>query len=98
MNATVRNIYCIGRNYAEHAKEMGHTLPEDPVVFTKPNISYRETGAVLSWPKTLGRASNMQGQVQFPAAMPARAGLGLTVSSGSAQFRNATIEPIKVGE
>ena len=26
----VRRVYCVGRNYAEHAKEMGFTGREDP--------------------------------------------------------------------
>lgn len=29
------NIYCIGRNYANHAKELGNEVPETPVVFIK---------------------------------------------------------------
>ena len=32
----VRRVYCIGRNYAEHAKEMGFTGREDPFFFCKP--------------------------------------------------------------
>lgn len=29
-------IFCIGRNYAEHAKELGNGIPDEPVVFMKP--------------------------------------------------------------
>lgn len=29
-------IFCIGRNYSEHAKELNNALPEAPVVFMKP--------------------------------------------------------------
>ena len=29
-------IICLGRNYAEHAKELGHEVPEEPVIFLKP--------------------------------------------------------------
>jgi 2-keto-4-pentenoate hydratase/2-oxohepta-3-ene-1,7-dioic acid hydratase in catechol pathway len=29
-------IFCIGRNYAEHAKELGNEVPDEPVVFIKP--------------------------------------------------------------
>ncbi len=29
-------IFCIGRNYAEHAKELNNAIPEAPVVFMKP--------------------------------------------------------------
>lgn len=36
------NIYCIGRNFALHAHELGNQIPDSPVVFLKPNtaISY----------------------------------------------------------
>jgi len=29
-------IICLGRNYAEHAKELGHEAPKEPVIFLKP--------------------------------------------------------------
>ncbi|WP_048150471.1 fumarylacetoacetate hydrolase family protein [Palaeococcus ferrophilus] len=29
-------IVCLGRNYAEHARELGHEVPKEPVVFLKP--------------------------------------------------------------
>ena len=29
-------IFCIGRNYAEHAKELRNDLPDEPLVFMKP--------------------------------------------------------------
>jgi len=32
----VRRAYCVGRNYVEHAKEMGFTGREDPFFFSKP--------------------------------------------------------------
>lgn len=31
-----KNIFCVGRNYAEHARESGSPIPEVPVFFTKP--------------------------------------------------------------
>ena len=30
-------IVCIGRNYVEHIAELGNQIPEDMVVFNKPN-------------------------------------------------------------
>lgn len=33
----VHRIYCVGRNYAEHAQEMGHSGREPPFFFMKPN-------------------------------------------------------------
>jgi 2-keto-4-pentenoate hydratase/2-oxohepta-3-ene-1,7-dioic acid hydratase in catechol pathway len=32
-------IICVGRNYCEHAKEMNAPVPENPVVFLKPDTS-----------------------------------------------------------
>jgi len=32
----VRRVYCVGRNYAEHAREMGHSGREPPFFFMKP--------------------------------------------------------------
>lgn len=29
-------IFCIGRNYADHAKELGNAIPDEPVIFMKP--------------------------------------------------------------
>lgn len=36
---SVQNIFCIGRNYAEHAKELNNPIPSAPVVFIKPTSS-----------------------------------------------------------
>lgn len=32
-------IICVGRNYVEHAKELGNELPAEPVIFLKPGSS-----------------------------------------------------------
>ncbi len=32
-------IICIGRNYAEHARELGNEIPENPVIFMKPDTA-----------------------------------------------------------
>ena len=29
-------IFCIGRNYAKHAKELGNDTPAEPIIFMKP--------------------------------------------------------------
>jgi len=47
----VRRIYCVGRNYAEHAREMGHDPDaEPPFFFTKPGSAVVDSGAVLPFP------------------------------------------------
>jgi 2-keto-4-pentenoate hydratase/2-oxohepta-3-ene-1,7-dioic acid hydratase in catechol pathway len=42
--AIINNIYCIGRNYAEHAAELNNPLPAEPVVFLKTLASLRLPG------------------------------------------------------
>lgn len=32
-------IICIGRNYADHAKELGNAIPDKPVIFIKPDTA-----------------------------------------------------------
>lgn len=44
-------IVCIGKNYREHADEMGATLPERPLVFSKFATSVSAPGAVVRIPR-----------------------------------------------
>lgn len=37
-------IICIGRNYAEHAKELGNAVPSEPVFFCKPDSAILPKG------------------------------------------------------
>jgi acylpyruvate hydrolase len=37
-------IFCVGRNYSEHAKELGNAVPEDPVIFMKPETALLRKG------------------------------------------------------
>ncbi len=47
----VRRIFCVGRNYAEHAREMGgNPDAEPPFFFTKPADAVVESCAVLPFP------------------------------------------------
>jgi fumarylpyruvate hydrolase len=54
-NFPVHRIYCVGRNYVDHAKEMGHTGREAPFFFMKPN------DAVLPVP------AGTTGELPYPA-------------------------------
>ena len=47
----VRRIYCVGRNYAEHAREMGHDPDrEPPFFFAKPADALLTGGADMPYP------------------------------------------------
>ncbi|MEC9245960.1 MAG: fumarylacetoacetate hydrolase family protein [Pseudomonadota bacterium] len=47
----VRRIFCVGRNYAAHAREMGHDSDrEPPFFFTKPADAVVDTDTVIPYP------------------------------------------------
>lgn len=59
MTATIRNIYCVGRNYRAHAAELGNDVPDQPMIFTKPTHALVEMdGGELSLP-------NDQGEIHY---------------------------------
>ena len=43
-------VVCIGKNYADHAKEMGGEVPDEPIIFLKPNTSVIGPGDTIAWP------------------------------------------------
>jgi 5-carboxymethyl-2-hydroxymuconate isomerase len=47
----IGKIVCIGRNYAEHAKELGNKIPTKPVIFLKPSSSIIYSGEEVIHPK-----------------------------------------------
>ena len=52
---TIRNIYCIGRNYRLHAEELGNEVPKSPLVFLKPTHSLaKANGQIISLPGNKG--------------------------------------------
>lgn len=44
-------IFCVGRNYADHAKELGNAVPEDPVIFMKPKTALLQAGMPFYYPE-----------------------------------------------
>ena len=46
----IGKIVCVGRNYAEHAKELGNEVPKKPVVFLKPASSVIYSGDEIKYP------------------------------------------------
>lgn len=46
----VRRIYCIGRNYAAHAREMGADERDPPFFFMKPADAIVQNGATIPYP------------------------------------------------
>ncbi|HUH59458.1 MAG TPA: fumarylacetoacetate hydrolase family protein [Candidimonas sp.] len=66
----VRRVYCVGRNYAAHAREMGFTGREEPFFFNKPAdavlpIADGQTGQMTYPPKT----SDLQYEIELVVAL-----------------------------
>jgi 2-keto-4-pentenoate hydratase/2-oxohepta-3-ene-1,7-dioic acid hydratase in catechol pathway len=43
-------IVCVGKNYADHAAEMGGVVPDEPIIFIKPNTTVIGPGDTIVWP------------------------------------------------
>ena len=67
MRFPVRRIFCVGRNYADHVREMGNDpKSEPPIFFTKPGDALVESGAVISYPML---TSNFHHEVELVVAL-----------------------------
>ena len=63
----VRRIYCIGRNYAEHAREMGHDPDRElPFFFSKPADAIVESGAEIPFPS---RTTSLHHEIELVVAI-----------------------------
>jgi fumarylpyruvate hydrolase len=68
----VRRVYCVGRNYEDHAREMGASGREPPFFFAKPGDAVLGAGVgeelTLPWP---GRTGDLQHEVELVLALGA---------------------------
>lgn len=55
----MRQIVAIGRNYADHIKELNNPIPKEPFFFLKPTSSYVLSGGKVEIPK--GIIANHEG-------------------------------------
>ena len=63
----VRRIYCVGRNYAEHAREMGFEPErESPFFFTKPADAIAPDGATIAYALA---TQNLHHEIELVAAI-----------------------------
>ena len=43
-------VVCVGKNYADHAAEMNSAVPDEPIIFLKPNTSVIGPEEIIQWP------------------------------------------------
>lgn len=63
----VRRIFCVGRNYADHVREMGNDpKSEPPIFFTKPADAVVDSGAAIAYAQN---TSNLHHEVELVVAL-----------------------------
>jgi 2-keto-4-pentenoate hydratase/2-oxohepta-3-ene-1,7-dioic acid hydratase in catechol pathway len=82
-------VICIGKNYADHAREMGGEAPADPVMFLKPSTAVVGPNAAIKLPPDSSRV-DFEGELvavigqpcrDVPAARAASVILGYTIAN-----------------
>jgi 2-keto-4-pentenoate hydratase/2-oxohepta-3-ene-1,7-dioic acid hydratase in catechol pathway len=61
---TPSKIICVGRNYRDHAKELGNEVPTEPLLFFKPMSSLLAPGGVVRMPAASQRV-DFEGELAF---------------------------------
>ncbi len=77
----VRRIFCVGRNYADHVREMGNDpKSEPPIFFTKPADAAVESGAAIPYP---AHTENLHHEVELVVAL-GRGGANISAADAMA--------------
>src|ERR1700675_3437368 len=61
-------IVCVGRNYREHAAELGNEVPKEPLLFLKPPSSLLPTGGTIIRPK-ISERTDYEGELAVVIAL-----------------------------
>ena len=56
-------VVCIGKNYADHAREMGGEPPDEPVIFLKPSTAVCGPGDPIQRPTLLSERVDFEGEL-----------------------------------
>jgi 2-keto-4-pentenoate hydratase/2-oxohepta-3-ene-1,7-dioic acid hydratase in catechol pathway len=69
--ATPSKIVCVGRNYREHAQELGNQVPAEPLLFFKPPSSLLRPGGTILLPPASSRVDH-EGELAIVIGQRAR--------------------------
>jgi acylpyruvate hydrolase len=84
----IGKIVCVGRNYVEHAKELGNEVPEKPVVFLKPASAIIFSGDEIKYPPF---SEDMHHEVELVLL------IGNKIKDGSLEIADKAIAGFGVG-
>lgn len=71
MSARPGKIVCVGRNYREHAKELGNAVPAEPLLFLKPPSAIIRSGEAIVSPR-LSQKVEHEGEIGVVIGAPIR--------------------------
>ncbi|HEV2117884.1 MAG TPA: fumarylacetoacetate hydrolase family protein [Terriglobales bacterium] len=63
-------IVCVGRNYREHATELGNEVPPEPLIFFKPPSSLLNPGGEIHRPTALSERVDYEGELGLIISRP----------------------------
>lgn len=64
-------VLCVGKNYAEHAREMGAETPQDPVIFMKPSTAVCGPNSPIKMPANSERV-DFEGELAAVIGQPCK--------------------------
>ena len=91
----MRRIFCVGRNYAEHAKEFGNDERDPPFFFTKQADAIVASGAALTYP---GLTQDLHHEAELAVAIGTGGGISSprTLHPISSALHTAMIKPATI--
>lgn len=73
----IQHIFCVGRNFAKHAKEMGSETPTSPMIFSKPSYALvRTDDNVITYPNNRG-AIHYEMEIVLRVGKPVKSGFAI---------------------
>lgn len=71
-SAAPTKIICVGRNYQDHVRELGHEMPSSPLIFLKPASSLIAHGEEIRRPASLSERVDYEGELAVIIAKECR--------------------------
>ena len=90
LRAPIGKVVCVGRNYAEHARELGNEIPKSPILFMKPASSVVSTCNAIARPD-----SALYGDTHYEAELCIQ--LSADLSAATAEQAKQAIGGVTLG-
>ena len=75
-------VVCVGRNYADHAAELGNEVPKEPLIFLKPSTSVIGPGELIRLPAVSDQVEH-EAELAVVIGLPGARGLDRESAKGS---------------